>query len=65
MKNKIEEIGYEKIDLKGLEIKPEWNIKWYNQKDGYSDGDIEDEIIGLIANREDNNYTEDVLNHFT
>ena len=45
MKNKIEEIGYEKIDLKGLEIKPEWNIKWYNQKDGYSDGDIEDEII--------------------
>lgn len=65
MKNKIEEIGYDKIDLKGLEIKPEWNIKWYNQNDRYSDGDIEDEIIGLIAKREDNNYSEDIFNHFT
>ena len=47
MIDNIEEIGYDKIDLRALEIKPQWNIQWYNQNDEYSeeDSDEEDEII--------------------
>ena len=56
MIDNIEEIGYDKIDLRALEIKPQWNIQWYNQKDEYSEEDIEDEMIRIIAETEDNNY---------
>ena len=65
MIDNIEEIGYDKIDLRALEIKPQWNIQWYNQNDEYSEEDIEDEMIRIIAETEDNNYSEAIANHFT
>ena len=65
MIDNIEEIGYDKIDLRALEIKPQWNIQWYNQNDEYSEEDIEDEMIRIIAETEDNNYSEAISNHFT
>ena len=42
MIDNIEEIGYDKIDLRALEIKPQWNIQWYNQNDEYSEEDTAD-----------------------
>ena len=65
MIDNIEENGYDKIDLRALEIKPQWNIQWYNQNDEYSEEDIEDEMIRIIAETEDNNYSEAISNHFT
>ena len=35
--------------IKKMQPKPKFNLKWYKDADLYSDGDVEDKIIQLIA----------------
>ena len=39
---------YEEV-IKKLNPKPKFNLNWYKNEDLYSEGDVEDEIIKLIA----------------
>ncbi len=47
--------------IKKLEPKPLFNLKWYKNEDLYSDGDIEDLIIKLIAEHEPEKYSQAIL----
>ena len=51
--------------IKKLNPKPEFNLKWYNDVDLYSDGDVEDKIIQLIAENEPEHYTDAIYNNFS
>lgn len=44
---------------------PKFNLNWYNGEDQYSDGNIEDTIIQLIAEHDSDDYTEVIYNHFS
>lgn len=44
---------YEEV-IKKLNPKPKFNLNWYKNEDLYSEGDVEDEIIKLIAENEPN-----------
>lgn len=43
---------------------PKFNLNWYSGEDKYSDGNIEDTIIRLIAENDSDDYTEVIYNHF-
>ena len=56
--------------------RPEWeqkieeaegklNLKWYQNEDKYSDGDVENDIIKYIAQNEPENYTGVITEHFS
>ena len=51
--------------IKKLNPKPEFNLKWYNDVDLYSDGDVENKIIQLIAENEPEHYTDAIYNNFS
>lgn len=44
--------------------KPVWNLKFYKNDDQYSDGDIEDRIVEIIAENEPEQYTEAIRRDF-
>jgi len=48
-----------------LNPKPTFNLKWYKDEDRYSDGDVEDVIIRLIAESEPEDYVEAIYNNFS
>ena len=48
---------YEEV-IKKLNPKPKFNLNWYKNEDLYSEGDVEDEIIKLIAENEPEHYTD-------
>ena len=50
--------------IKKLNPKPKFNLKWYNDVDLYSDGDVEDKIIQLIAENKPEHYTDAIYNNF-
>lgn len=47
--------------IEKLAPKPVFNLKWYKDEDLYSDGDIEDVIIKMIAENEPEKYGEAIL----
>lgn len=51
--------------IERLNPKPTFNLKWYKDEDRYSDGDVEDVIIRLIAENEPEDYVEVVYNNFS
>lgn len=55
---------YEEL-IQKLNPKPEFNLKWYNEKDVYSEGDIEDVMIHLIAEHTPEEYEHVILEHFS
>lgn len=55
---------YEEL-ISELNPKPVFNKKWYEGVDKYSEGDIEDTIIRLIAQCEPENYTEVIASNFS
>lgn len=58
--------SYEQIyDIDNMKIKPKFNLNWYNEKDYYSDGDVEDFIIDCIVNNEQENYSNVIYNNFS
>lgn len=55
---------YEEVIAK-LNPKPKFNLDWYRNEDLYSDGDVEDLMIRLIAENEPENYTEAIYDNFS
>lgn len=51
--------------LTKYDIKPYFNLDWYNNKEQYSDGDIEEVIVKLIAENEPENYIDAVADNFS
>ncbi len=49
--------------IKQLNPKPSFNLKWYRGTDDYSDGDIEDSIIKIIAENEPEDYRQAMLDN--
>ena len=49
--------------IKELNPKPILNLKWYKGEDRYTDGDIEDAIIGLIAGNAPDEYSESIAQY--
>ena len=56
--------GY-RIAFEELIPAPKFNLSFYKNDDVYSDGDIEDEIVGLIADNEPGDYTDAIYEHFS
>lgn len=50
------------IDM--MNPKPKFNLKWYKNEDLYSDGEIEDVIIQLIAQNNVEEYVDAIYSHF-
>ena len=50
--------------IKEKNPKPQFNLKWYKEEDLYSEGDVEDLIIKLIAENEPEKYTRAIYNNF-
>ena len=51
--------------IKKMQPKPNFNLKWYKDADLYSDGDVEDKIIQLIAENEPEHYTDAIYDNFS
>ena len=51
--------------IEQLKPKPQFNLKWYNQKDLYSDGEIEETIATLIAENEPENYVKAIYDNYS
>lgn len=45
--------------------KPTWNLNYYKDDDKYSDGDVEDEILKIIADNEPEKYTEAIMENYS
>lgn len=50
--------------IERLNPKPEFNLKWYKDEDLYSEGDVEDLIIKLIAENTPEDYTKAIYNNY-
>lgn len=50
--------------IKNLGPKPKFNLKWYKDEDLYSEGDVEDLIIKLIAENEPEEYTKAIYENY-
>ena len=55
---------YEKL-IKELNPKPKFNLTWSETDDVYSDGDVEDLIISIIAENEPEHYTDVIAEKFS
>lgn len=51
--------------IEKIKPKPIWNLKYYKDDDKYSDGDVEDEILKIIADNEPEKYTEAIMKHYS
>lgn len=54
---------YEKI-IKELNPKPRFDLTWYNDEDLYSEGEIEDTIVDIIAQNEPEKYVQAIADHY-
>jgi len=54
---------YEEL-IKQLHPKPNLILKWYNGEDSYSEGDVEDKIIRLIAENSPEDYVSAIYDNF-
>lgn len=50
--------------IKELNPKPNFNLTWYKNEDLYTDGNVEDKIIELIAQNEPEDYVDAIYNNF-
>lgn len=48
-----------------LSPKPYFNLEFYKGEDSYSDGDVEDTIIDIIARNEPENYISDIYDNYS
>lgn len=51
--------------MEKLNPKPEFDLQWYHNEDLYSEGDVEDQIISLIAKNNPEEYEDAVINHYS
>lgn len=54
---------YEEL-IREIAPKPDFNLKWYNNEDSYSEGEIEDRIVRLIAQNEPEEYVQAIADHY-
>ena len=47
--------------LKQLKPKPIFNLNYYKGDDNYSDGDVENQILQIIAENEPEDYTKAII----
>ncbi|MDE7250891.1 MAG: class I SAM-dependent methyltransferase, partial [Lachnospiraceae bacterium] len=47
-----------------LNPKPRFNLTWYNDADLYSEGEIEDVIVDIIAHNEPEDYVQAIADHY-
>lgn len=50
--------------IEKLNPKPKFNLKWYKDEDLYSEGEIEDAIIKMIAENEPEDYVGAIYDNF-
>ena len=50
--------------IETLNPKPIFNLKWYKNEDLYSEGEIEDKIIGMIVDNNTEDYVETIYKNF-
>ncbi|MBQ0027011.1 MAG: class I SAM-dependent methyltransferase [Lachnospiraceae bacterium] len=53
------------INLDEFDIKPQFNLKWYKNEDLYSEGDIEDKILDIIASNPPEEYSDAIYDNFS
>lgn len=58
------EAGMYKETIERLNPKPKFNLTWYKNDDLYSEGDVEDLIINLIAENTPENYTQAIYDNY-
>lgn len=46
-------------------MKPKLNLNWYRNKDYYSEGNVEDQILEIIKNEQPEQYSEAIYHHFS
>lgn len=63
MENNAKAIYKKYIDK--INPKPVWNINYYKDDDQYSDGDVEDQILKIIADNEPERYTEAIMQNYS
>lgn len=51
--------------IETLKPKPFFNLKWYKENDLYSEGDIEDLIVEMIAQNEPEDYSKAICQNFS
>lgn len=54
-----------KYNYHGPEPKPEFNLKWYQGTDGYSEGSIEDFVIRQIVENDSSDYSETIAKNYS
>ncbi len=54
---------YEEL-MAQLTPRPRLNLTWYQNKDFYSEGEVEDTIVRLIAENEPENYVQAIADNF-
>ena len=55
---------YEEL-IRQMDPKPIFNLKWYQNKDMYSEGEVEDMIIRLIAQNVPEDYVDAIYDHYS
>lgn len=50
--------------IKRINPRPKFNLKWYKQEDLYSEGEIEDTLIQMIAENEPENYVDAIYDEY-
>ena len=58
-------MNLERYNYNGATPKPYFNTNFYSGKDVYSDGDIEDDIIKIIAHNPTTDYEKDISDNFS
>lgn len=51
--------------LKAEEVEKKLNLKWYQNEDGYSDGDVESDIIKYIGQNKEEDYLKVIEENFS
>lgn len=58
-------MNLKKYGYKGANPKPQFNTQFYKGEDLYSDGDVEDEVIKIIAGNETTDYESSVTENYS
>lgn len=61
--DKIAVRKYEKL-IRSMNPKPKFNLKWYRDEDLYSEGDIEDVVIKIIAENAPEDYVKAIAGNY-
>lgn len=51
--------------IEQLKPKAAWNLQWYKQEDAYSEGEIEDKIVRLIAENPPEDYVKTIEDNYS